>query len=238
MAPSATANLKTATDKPPRGRRWIPLSLRMFVALLGILGIVAVWMGVPVYRRHMAIQEIERLEGTLWTEPGGPTWLRRWLNEQQMQGFAKVISISFNNASDSDLAHVSALSEVEFLNLSSSQITDGGLAKIAAFSNLKILDLRRTEVSDAGVVYLQSLTHLDELNLDNTRLTDAGLLHLETLVNLRILSVDSTRVTYRGVAKLNQACPQHPIRNHIPQVMKDPPDVFGVNPQTRPSAGE
>ena len=41
------------TDKPPRRRRWIPLSLRMFVAML-LLGASAVWIGLPAYRQYRA----------------------------------------------------------------------------------------------------------------------------------------------------------------------------------------
>jgi hypothetical protein len=51
-------------SKPPRPRRWIPLSLRMYLAVLVAVGVASIaCVAVPIYRQHVAIQEIERLSG-------------------------------------------------------------------------------------------------------------------------------------------------------------------------------
>jgi hypothetical protein len=52
------------TDKPPGPRRWIPVSLRIFVAILVVLGAVSgLWVAVAAYRQHVAIREFkEELE--------------------------------------------------------------------------------------------------------------------------------------------------------------------------------
>src|SRR5882724_1525355 len=56
-------------EKPPRARRQIPLSLRMFAAILVLLGASAVWIGVPAYRQYRALQAIERAGGHVYFLP-------------------------------------------------------------------------------------------------------------------------------------------------------------------------
>jgi hypothetical protein len=75
-APQTTAQNCTS-DEPPRGRRWIPLSLRIYVTMLMLAGLgSALWIGVPAYRQKVAIREIERLGGTVNLYSQAPGWLR------------------------------------------------------------------------------------------------------------------------------------------------------------------
>ena len=64
------------TDKPPRPRRWIPVSVRMFVAMLVLLATGGgLWIGVPAYRQRLAIREIDRFDDNFATSHRGPRWL-------------------------------------------------------------------------------------------------------------------------------------------------------------------
>src|SRR5438552_3231632 len=56
-----------------------PLSLRLYVALMAVVGIVeAVWVGARIYRHEAAIHELERVGGEVLRRAGGPAWLRQW----------------------------------------------------------------------------------------------------------------------------------------------------------------
>src|SRR5437868_2248538 len=82
------------TGKPPRPRRWIPVSLGMFVALLLVVGVASgLWIGVPAYRQLAIIQEIEGLGGTVDCVPIGPKWLRRWVGDENMRMFDEIVSV-------------------------------------------------------------------------------------------------------------------------------------------------
>jgi hypothetical protein len=60
MSAGMPQSIDPAADKLPRPNRWIPLSLRMFVALLLLFGI---WTGIRAYRQFVAIREIEQAGG-------------------------------------------------------------------------------------------------------------------------------------------------------------------------------
>src|SRR5262249_2700909 len=90
MAAPASPTPAPAIDRPPRPRRWVPLSLRLFAALLFGLG---AWTGLRAYRRPAAIRDIERLGGNVITKPRGPDWLRRIAGDRAMRAFDRVIHI-------------------------------------------------------------------------------------------------------------------------------------------------
>ena len=85
------------------------------------------------------------------------------------------VDLSQSQVTDSDLAHVKALSGLEHLDLSESQVTDAGLAHLKGLSKLISLTLFRTKVTDAGLVHVKGLTSLELLNLQGLNVTDAGI---------------------------------------------------------------
>jgi hypothetical protein len=101
MAVATNPSPDPTTDKPPRARRWIPLGVRLFVAILAILGLTAVWIAVPAYRQYVAIREIERCGGDIGgllriRREIGPTWLREFVGEDLMMAVEEVDDIYFN----------------------------------------------------------------------------------------------------------------------------------------------
>jgi hypothetical protein len=79
---------------------WIGLA-----AVVVVVAGVGIRVGVPVYRQHMAIREIERLKGIVTTKKGGPEWLRGWVGDPRM----------------------TMLDHVTDVNLAMTEITDDGL---------------------------------------------------------------------------------------------------------------
>lgn len=202
------------SDKPPRRGRWIPLSLRVFAAILSmsfIGGFMSVWL--PYHRQQQAIEDIEYRGGDVETEVVGPDWLRQLAGEDlmiKMKVFERVVTVIYGRGKvrDAEIAGVSGLSDLRHLDLSEMPITDAGLTHLTGLPELEILDLSNTEITDAGLANLSGLTKLKFLHLENTSVTDAGLKSLRHLSKLRVLDVRKTRVTDAGVGDLVRALPK------------------------------
>ena len=80
---------------------------------------------------------------------------------------------------DTGLACVKDLPNLQYLSLLYNNITDAGLAELKGLTKLKLLDLRGcTQISDAGLEQIKGLTNLKSLKLRNPAVTDAGLAYL------------------------------------------------------------
>lgn len=199
-----------ATDKPPRPRRRIPMSLRMFVGMLVILGVGGpLWVGIPVYRQHVAVRQIERLGGSGESEYHGPEWLPRLLEYESARNFDRLMSIRLGGTrcSDDDLRDFRGLTNVDRLVLYNTRVTDAGLSRLRGLPGLKHLYLHGTNVTDSGITRITALSNLQSLDLADTRITDAGLARLKELKNLRRLYINDTQVTDSGIADLQRALP-------------------------------
>lgn len=194
------------TDQPPQRRRWIPLSLRLFVALLAILAAVSGWEFLCAYRQLEAIREIERAGGKVETSPAGPKWLRSAIGNEPMRMLDHTIKVSVpaGALSDTTLRAIAGWTNLQELKLKDTQLTDAGLNHLQRLTSLKSLDLSNTQVTDVGLAHLQRLTRLRVLDLSSTRLTDAGLAHFQGLTSLKSLSVGDTRVTDAGLNHLQR----------------------------------
>jgi hypothetical protein len=138
---AALTNSDPTTENPPRPRRWIPLSLRMFLAMLLLLGIGALWLGARGYRQMVAIREIEQAGGEVATQKGGPQWLRARVGDEWMR----------------------ALEKVEYVDFVGSQEALASLPRLREFTQLQTLRLDHTRVTDAELVNLRGLTKLTRL---------------------------------------------------------------------------
>lgn len=160
--------------------------------------------GIPIYRQHQVIREVEVLGGWVSTVKGGPDCLRRQVGDDWMKVFDDVNGIHLDHVqvTDTELAHLYGLTNLEQLELDYTQITDAGLGHLKSLTNLKFLFLTSTKVTDAGLEQLKSLTKLQILGLNCTEVTDTGLEHLKTLTNLEWVQLNGTRVTDAGLAPL------------------------------------
>ncbi|MBI3861953.1 MAG: hypothetical protein HY290_08650 [Planctomycetia bacterium] len=220
----------TTTDTPPRRRRCIPVSLRMFVAMLAVLGFVCAWRGATGYQQLSAIRHIEGLGGKVATTPCKPDWLRHNIGSEWTKLFDVVESVELagTDCTDADLAFV-ALLRPKRLDLGREMIgyvsrgpehykafiplhavylegcppiTDAGLANLSRMTSLQHLDLNGSQISDAGLEHAGKLVRLHNLDLSNTQVTDAGLASLRPLQSLRELSLRGTQITGAGLVHL------------------------------------
>ncbi|MBT6483106.1 MAG: hypothetical protein HOK71_00365 [Planctomycetaceae bacterium] len=140
------------SDPKPTRRRWkIALGV---VVLFAFVGWLVAW---PAYKRHRAIQEIERVGGSVRRQDVGPQWLQK-------------LGFSFER--------------VVQVNLHDTSITDDGLRNLSSLTNFRWLVLDRTRISDDGLEHLSGLTNLQGLYLNDTDITGDGLKHLGKLANL------------------------------------------------------
>lgn len=93
------------------------------------------------------------------------------------------------------------------LELSHSPVTNDGLAHIGAITTLEYLGLKNASVNDSGLHNLNKLQKLRELRLTNTDVTDAGLQELSCISSLAALSLGGTRVTADGIEDFKAALP-------------------------------
>lgn len=118
---------------------------------------------------------------------------------------------------DAELAILSGLSKLEFLELSYLHaLTDSGAAHMGALTSLRKLALRNIGVTNEGLRHLVNLSNLQELDLMNLEVTEEGLAQLRALANLRELNLygddvkareDWLRSTFPGVKIRYQGWP-------------------------------
>ncbi|MGE5194152.1 MAG: leucine-rich repeat domain-containing protein, partial [Deltaproteobacteria bacterium] len=220
----------TANPSSPESRRFaITLPRPSWIAIATLVWIivgVGLRTGLPVYRQHMAIREIERVGGIVETERMSQDWLRDWLGYDGMRRLEKVnrvrifatpvpdgtldhvgwltglrtLVLDNTQVSAAGLAHLKGLANLQMLSLANTRVTDGGLARLAELTRVQSILLDNSNVTDADLAHLKGLTRLQSLSLDNTDVGDVGLMHIKRLPNLERLSLGGTRVTDAGLA--------------------------------------
>lgn len=197
------------TLKPPRRRRCIPVSLKLFLAILVLLCVgSAMWIGVRAHRQQAAIWHLRGFGVEIRSDTSrvGPGWLRRWIGEQRLESLGKVqdLNLSGTNLTDADLAYLKDLNGLEWLALNRNPITDEGMSHLGRIHTLRALRVEDSLVTDAGLVYLAELNHLEVLSLKRTRITGLGLKHLRRLPRLNHLDVEGNLLHDAAVTNLRE----------------------------------
>ena len=113
------------------------------MALAGILIVVAsgLYFGIPVYRKQMAIWNIERVGWVVDMTKAGPDWLRSVLGDERMKlfGNGQCVSLCDGRPADLGMPHLAGIPHLQMLNLSRSQVSDAGLAHVTGLTDLKLL---------------------------------------------------------------------------------------------------
>lgn len=181
-------------DFPRRSRLtrfgwWLAAAL---LALTLALGLPCGRFALRVYRQQRVISEFARLNlAGVFTVPGKPSWLRRWVGDER----------------------AALLDEVRVIVVwSRDEFTDEHLKLLASLESVQDLDLGGTRITDEGLRSLRSLTNLQRLALEDTHITDTGLIHLRQLKHLGLLTLQGTPVTPAGIAELQAALPETLIR--------------------------
>ena len=222
-------------------RRWFRYSLRTLMVQMFVLGIMCALIARYANNRKSAIATVRNNGGTISFDPElPPTWfgkiLRSVFGPETYQPVRMVnmlpdghITIKQKTLSDDFLARLSALSELEFLELENTIVAETDWQYISQFRRLRTLYVRRSNISDEGVKYISQLPELEELNIEETKgisdaalvsisqlpklsnlklgftkITDAGLLSYKPISNLQVLEMQGVKATSNGVESLKQ----------------------------------
>jgi hypothetical protein len=117
-------------------------------------------------------------------------------------------TFSRTGVTDAGLAHLKGMTKLVQVYAGCKGMGNAGLVHLQALPELRSLALGQSQVTDAGLAHLKGMTKLEFLVLDNTKITNAGLAQLGGLTNLGTLRIVGTRVTAAGVMKLQNALPK------------------------------
>jgi hypothetical protein len=138
--------------------------------------------------REAAIDTIQAVGGTL---------------SYDEQGRVVSVNLSDTQATDEELAAISALPYVHTINCTNAhRIAGNSLYLLGNLKNLETLYLVRTDLEDSGLAGVQNLMSLKTLSLDGTGITDAGMPALANLNNLQTLVLGDTAITDSGLVPL------------------------------------
>jgi len=205
----------SATDPIPPGPRRFPITLPRppwigVATIVLIVVVVGLQLGLPVYRQHAAIREIERLGGLVQTNKVPPAWLRKFVRGRDTLLFDAVWNVDlsgtqFTDAAVERLKHLRGLAtELDYgpglhhsvsLHLEGSNISDTALENLNGLVGLQAVYLGKTRITDAGLARLDGswLT----LDLTGTPITGTG---LSGMPDLWWVTLNDSGVTDEGMA--------------------------------------
>jgi hypothetical protein len=120
----------------------------------------------------------------------------------------QTLDLSFTSIGDEGLAHLSDRVNLKHLNLSRTRITDAGLKHLRDLTNLESLDLSMNaptvaRIKGPGLAHLAGMLRLTDLRLDMSfGIDDASLAYLKDLRALKSLNLESTKVSDAGLIHL------------------------------------
>jgi len=212
MTTSAITTFDPTAARPPRSRRWVPVSLKLFLVILVTTGVVGVsWTRLHYRRQQLIMKKVANLRGKVMIDGRISRRLPRVLfgafTPGPLEIFDQVygIDLNFTAATDDDLAElkaIGALSQVGYLALDGTQLTDEGLKCLRGMDRIRQLQLCGTRITDQGLKHLEGMTGLSVLHLANTEISDTGLKHLEGLTGLSTLCLSDTEISDAGLEHL------------------------------------
>jgi len=131
----------------------------------------------------------------------------------------RVLELTSTCIGDEGLKAINGLHNLQSLGMSYSRVTSSGLNFLAELKNLREIWLSGTAVDDSGLRSFAAMSLLVQLGLSSTKVTDSGLSHLAQLHNLLRVYLFNTRVSHNGAQALRTAIPGcrvkwHPTKTH------------------------
>jgi hypothetical protein len=151
-----------------------------------LITLLSVWLGVSIIRKHReeAALEVITAAGGDWAM--GFSWFYPFRS-------VHIVSFSGRDFTDTKLADVvdalSALPNLDYLQIVSSSVTDAGLIHIRDLDGISTLDLWGNSITDAGMEHLNGLRNLRHLDLSATLISDDSLARLAKMDGLQTLTL-------------------------------------------------
>ena len=135
---------------------------------------------------------------------------------------------------DVGFKHVSGLSKLEYLDVSSLKISRQAVSELSKLKNLRVFNLAKTRLNDDGLKPLAALTSLESLDASDTKVTGAGFAHLAPLKRLRNLNVRGIRLTPDDLRHLSPLVSLEEL--YLPVERLTALEVFGLEAASPPKA--
>jgi|GEM_PF-6637861 len=186
---------------------WITAGLAFCLLAAGLR------VGLPLYRRNVALATVTRLKFTVKTSSQRPEWLRkydRWGWTNGLDSVNEIYDWHYTGSRlseteiDEFLSQIRVFHELKRLDMFGINLQDRDLSVLEYFPNLESLNLEMSSVTGDGMKYLASSLKIHELILTNTEVDDAGLSRLALHVKLARLDLDGTHVSDAGLKHLAQ----------------------------------
>lgn len=208
--------LDTSSPPPPqrRARRRVVFTIAILAVVACLIVLLAI---LPPYKELCARLVLGSKGATFWLTktPDGARVARIWepadgvdfsqstVSDADMQWLHWTPNLTFVvmsgcRVTDSGIAHLAALQQLDRLCLDGTLVTDEGLAALGR-ALLSFLSLRDTRVTGRGLAYVKDVR---SLHLGNTPLDDDGARCIAGLASLHVLGLDKTKVTDRGILAL------------------------------------
>ena len=192
----------------PRWGWWLATGLVICIVATGLR------IGLPIYRRNVALATLDRFELRIIKGIRRPEWLSKYDRWGWTNGLDSVDAVYdwhytrdlATRLSESEIdalvSQIRVFGELKRLDLCGSGSKNQHLSILESFPNLEKLDLESTSITDDGLKYLGSSISLRELSLTNTRIDDVGLAHIALLTKIQALRLDRTRISNAGLKHL------------------------------------
>lgn len=208
----------TRSDNPKGWRHHSRFSVGTLLIVVTILGI---WLGIVVQHaaeQRNAVAIVTDAGGTVhykheardWPlphsnfssshtfdirrSPTGPQWLRERLGDEYFRDVVMIDLVEKTAGSAENLAALTKLSGLLWLNLGRCEVTDDGLYQLGRMPQLRVLCLDRNRFTDEGVAHLRYLNELEFLDLSaNFRLDGPCLEYVARIGSLKELDLQLIR---------------------------------------------
>lgn len=120
------------------------------------------------------------------------------------------LTLSVTDITDAGLNHLKEMKSLRILRIrTSKKITDRVMAHLSALENLEELDLSGDSIAGSGLVHLGKLTKLKELALRHNKIRNAELVYLKEMKSLSHLDLTGNAdVIKKGIDDLKKALPK------------------------------
>jgi Leucine-rich repeat (LRR) protein len=135
-----------------------------------------------------------------------PDWITEAGGEVEKDNAGRIIAVDLRSswATDSDMARLAQLPNLERLDLSLTRITDHGLQQLKPAPGIVELNLYYTEqITDEGMAAVRGWKKLKSINLRGTKITDTTLEHLANIPTLESIDIGFAQVTDVGLDRLS-----------------------------------
>lgn len=210
--------MSTAPAEPAPQASVTPKSSTLRRILIGVLAvpllgfILAAANAVRLEQQtEQARRQIGAAGGKSTTERRVPGWVGAVFGEDAHSFLDRTVIVGVtmtgDEAGDEQVAQISGVPDLFWLDLHDSKVTSAGLPAVAQLTSVRSIDLTNSQVSD--IAALAKLPHLEELKLDFSKLVLPE--HLEALSEfpaLRALGAGGLRLRDEGVAIIARNCPE------------------------------